>query len=140
MRSRVPLVLIEQTLLLLVFALAAVLCLEVFVWCEKASSLSAEKDWAAVEAQTAAEILKSTGGDWDRAATLGDWTPCGDGWTVFYDGDGGRTAVATVYTLTVRPQKSGMDNLGQGAVTVTGRGGEPLFSLPVCWQEGMGHD
>ena len=139
MRSQTPLTLIEQTVMLLVFALAAVLCLQVFVWSEKTSAGSEAVDNAAIEAQTAAEIVKSCRGDWKKAAGAGEWQSAGEGWTASYDADWQRTDGKAAFALTVTPQNDDDPYLGQAEVTVTEAEGETLFSLPVCWQEVNGH-
>ena len=54
MRSKAPLAMIEQTVMVLVFALAAALCLQVFVWCDRQSRDSAARDQAVLCAQSAA--------------------------------------------------------------------------------------
>ena len=63
MRSKAPLVLMEQLVMVLVFALAAALCVQVFVLSDQTSRNYAARDRAAVAAQNAAEQLKGCGGD-----------------------------------------------------------------------------
>ena len=63
MKSKAPLVLMEQMVMLLVFALASALCLQAFVKSGDLSQRSAARDRAAVEAQNAAETLRSQSGD-----------------------------------------------------------------------------
>ena len=70
MRSKAPLALMEQTVMILVFALAAALCLRVFVWSSQMSRHIEARDRAAVEAQCAAEIIKSEGSGGDSAADV----------------------------------------------------------------------
>lgn len=62
MRSKAPLILMEQMIMLLVFALAAALCLQAFVKSDAISSRSEARDRAAVEAQNAAEAVRHYGG------------------------------------------------------------------------------
>ena len=58
MRSKAPLVLIEQMVMLLVFALASALCLQAFVKSDAISVRSEEKGRAAIAAQNAAEVIR----------------------------------------------------------------------------------
>ena len=139
MRSQTPLTLIEQTVMLLVFALAAVLCLQVFVWSQNASVESRSIDQASLQAQNAAEILKSCRGDYERAAEIGRWTQTEGGWTVGYDEDWKETDQSPAFTVTIAEQKSSQPLLGLAEVKVTEAEGEALFSLPVCWQEVSAH-
>ena len=59
MRNKAPLALMEQLVMLLVFALAAALCLQVFVLSDQLSRRCEERDRVVVVAQNAAEIMKS---------------------------------------------------------------------------------
>ena len=61
MRSKASLLLMEQLVMLLVFALAAALCLNVFVRADEISRQTAVWDEATRIAQNAAEVLKSGG-------------------------------------------------------------------------------
>lgn len=136
MRNRASLVLIEQMILLLVFALAAVLCLRIFLRADLSSDAGAAKDKALVQAQSAAEVLKACGGDFEAAAEIlgGDWD--GAVWVVFFDGrwtvtDEGQQAA---YILRVSPEESGLKYLGCADVGVF-QGEECLASLNAAWQE-----
>lgn len=134
MRSKAPLTLIEQAIMLLVFALAAVLCLQAFVWSEAASDRAAAQDQALVEAQSAAEVLKSCRGDFETAADLygGSWN---DGaWTICYDEQWQQTDADAAYLLRVEPQDSGSAYLGTAQVSVW-EGDTGLVSLDLAWQE-----
>jgi len=59
MRSKAPLALMEQLIMVLVFAAAGALCLRLFVAADKMSENATALDSAVIQAQTAAEILKS---------------------------------------------------------------------------------
>lgn len=67
MKSKAPLVLMEQMVMLLVFALAAALCLQAFVKSDEISLKSQAKSNAAIEAQNVAELLRHSGGSLDHA-------------------------------------------------------------------------
>lgn len=140
MRSKAPLALMEQTVMVLVFALAAALCLRAFVWSDARSRQNEARDQAFLHAQSAAETLKASGGDFDRAAALlgGDWD--GSVWTFSYDQDWQTVLDGCAYLLQVRPEDSGLSNLGRARVEVSSSGGQSLFQLSVCWQEVDGHD
>ena len=59
MKSKAPLFLMEQLVMVLVFALAAALCLNVFVQAQQISDAAARQDEAVLIAQNAAELLKA---------------------------------------------------------------------------------
>lgn len=63
MRSKAPLLLMEQMVMLLVFALAAALCLQAFVKSDGLSGDSEERDRAVTLCQEAAETIRWYGGD-----------------------------------------------------------------------------
>lgn len=67
MRSKAPLILMEQMVMLLVFALAAALCLQAFVKSDALSGRSEARDKAAVLCQNAAETVRHCGGSAQNA-------------------------------------------------------------------------
>jgi len=70
MRSKAPLAMLEQLVMLLVFALAAALCLQAFVLADRISKDSALYDHAVLDVQQAAEAVKHCGGDLQQAQQL----------------------------------------------------------------------
>ncbi len=135
MKSRGPLALMEQLVMVLVFALSAALCVQVFALSEKLSFSSGERDGAVVAAQNAAELLKSCRGDYDRAARElgGVWN--GQMLGVHYDADW-KSEGAAAYYLLVTAGESGEELLGGADVSVYTAEGDWLYSLSVNWQEG----
>ena len=138
MRSKAPLVLIEQAVMLLVFALAAALCLKAFVWADTQSVQCAARDRAMLAAQNAAETLKYCEGDFEQAARIGGGMCDNERWIILYDEDWNVTGEEHAYSLHAIPVKSGLDLLGQ-AVVVVYQGELELAALEVCWQEVVGH-
>lgn len=134
MRSKAPLALMEQVIMLLVFALAAVLCLNVFVWADARSAESAQRDRALVEAQSAAEVLKSCCGDFAAAADLWGGSRETAAWCIRFDADWQQTEEKGVYLLRVTREESGLAYLGLARVEVY-REETRLASLNVAWQE-----
>lgn len=61
MRSKASLQLMEQLVMILVFAVAAALCLEVFAKSREISLETAHRDRAVALGRNAAELLKATG-------------------------------------------------------------------------------
>ena len=123
MRNKAPLALLEQILMLLIFALAAVICLRVFLWSDDTSRHSARRDEALIHAQTVAETLKAHGGDFAAAAAALHGT-VEDGALVI-DGED--------YTLRAE-KEAPAPYLGRAEIAAEA-GGEVLFTLPVAWQE-----
>lgn len=67
MKHKASLLLMEQLVMILVFALAAALCLQIFVKAEAISAETACRDQAVVLARNTAELLKATAGDTQAA-------------------------------------------------------------------------
>lgn len=134
MKNKGALVLIEQAVMLLVFALAAVLCLRAFVWADTTSKEITARDGALIQAQNAAEVLKHCAGDLDAAVVQMGGIRNGESWVVLYDENWNVTDVEHTYTLRAVSGRSGSEYLGRAKVSVY-RGDSELAALEVCWQE-----
>lgn len=88
MRSRAPLALMEQTVMVLIFALAAALCLRAFALADGISRRVEATDRAVLWAESAADTLKAREGDlsgpqrswaasWTASAGPSPWTKTG---------------------------------------------------------------
>ena len=150
MRSKAPLALMEQTVMLLVFALAAALCLRAFVWSGQTSRHGEARDRAAVAAQTAAEVIKhegEQGGAPDAVLAAaaerlgGSYDPETRTLALYYDGDWNLVSDAgqSVYRLAAQEAPGGVPGLGLVRVWVTGQDGEDvLFDIQTAWQTEVG--
>ncbi len=151
MKSKAPLVLMEQMVMLLVFALASALCLQAFVKSDDLSQRSAARDRAAVEAQNAAETLRSQSGDMGNALTRtaealnGEytqgllWLDYDENWTPIDYDTCGMEAPAAAYRLEAQGVPADVPGLQTASVTVENiedpASPDVLFSLNVSWQE-----
>ena len=135
MKSKAPLALMEQAIMLCVFALAAVLCLQAFLWADRQSDFCADRDRATVQAQNTAEVVKHTRGDLSDAARLYGGQADDTGWTVFYDENWQQTDAESGHRLHVTPEHTAIPLLGRAVVEVTRADGSPLALLNVQWQE-----
>lgn len=140
MKNKTPLSLMEQTVMILIFALAGVLCLWAFVWADSHSRDNAVRDRAMLQAQNAAQVLKSEHGDYAAAAGAYGGTWDERQWTVFYDAGWQQTSGTADYRLSVVPEPEELEYLGRAAVEVTDRDGQQLARLSVAWQEVVGDD
>lgn len=146
MRSKAPLALIEQAVMVLVFALAAALCLRVFLWSDECSRRDEACDRALLEAQTAAETLKHAGGEEDQALEAASHALGGQVshrvWSLYYDETwavSGQEQAA--YRLEAQPEPTGLAGLRQVRIQITGAddaGSSPLAELTVAWQGEVG--
>jgi hypothetical protein len=138
MRSRAPLVLMEQLVMLTVFALAAAVCVQAFVLADRLSQTGAARDQAVIAAERAAEIWKSCGGDTASAAAGYGGTAEGVRWQIFYDKNWNRveSGDATAYTVSLTGcADSGLLRTARIEAAPAGDG-EALFTLTVSCQRG----
>lgn len=135
MRSKAPLSVIEQLIMLVVFSLAAAVCLRGFAWADSQSKHSRARDLALIQAQSAAGMLKQTGGDLAAAAEGMGGQVRESQWTISYDEDWEPVRGEGAYVLSARhlPQTEGLP-MGSARVTVQDEHGT-LSELCVSWQE-----
>lgn len=112
MRSKASLLLMEQLVMVLVFALAAAMCLQVFLRADQISAETARRDEAAVIAQNGAELLKA---GWETDAVE-------------------KQLSNEVFTVRVREIQSEIPGLGQAEIAVV-CDQEETFCLTVGYQE-----
>lgn len=136
MKSKAPLALMEQLVMLLVFALAAALCLQAFVLSDQMSGRCEERDRAVTAVQNAAETLKSCGGDLDAGVRILGGTSAGGQWQIGYDAGWKQTAVdQAAYQVLVVLKPTEEPLLGSAEVLAQTVEGRQLFQLAVSWQE-----
>ena len=131
MKSKTPLSLMAQLVMVLVFALAAALCVSCFVTADRLSRRNAVRDEAVVAAQNVAETIKGCQGDYEQAATLLNGTLEHGILELCADED---------FRIVVTPENSGDPLLGRARVEVcAAQDGETLVALTVLWQEVGSH-
>ena len=138
MRSKAPLALMVQMVMVLVFALAAALCLRVFALSDQMSRRSEARDDAVILAQNAAEICKHSGGDFELLERTLGGEALGYSWTALYGEnlDPVTAAEDAGYEVVIRPEMAKTSGLGRASVSVFELDdGELLFQIPVSWQE-----
>lgn len=124
MKNKSPLPLMEQLLMVLVFALAAALCLQGFVLANRISERLETRNQAVTMAQNAAEIIKYTAGDLQQAADRLDGSWNGHVLTV---------SSAPLH-LEASPADTASPLLGTAHIRVL-QGDEILFEITVGWQK-----
>lgn len=139
MKSKTPLALMEQLAMVLVFALAAAVCLQVFVLADRLSRTCEARDQAVIAAQSAAETLKGYHGDYERAVQSLGGTLKDQQWQLNYDENWQQTETNAAYRMTVTPANGEQMLLGMADIAVYNESGERLFELSVAWQEVDSH-
>ena len=137
MKSKAPLALMEQMIMILVFALAAALCLRAFVSADALSRQRELRDRALTEGQSMAELVKGHGGNLEEAAAVYGGRVEDGVWLCLFDEDWNLTqdAASARCRLEVVPQEG---EPGLGAAQVRGVSldrSTQLFSFPIAWQE-----
>lgn len=125
MKNKAPLLLIEQLLMILVFALTAAFCLRGFAHSAQVSRQIQQQEQAVILAQSAAEMLKS-----QREMT-------GDSQILFYN-DALEEIPASGdwrYRVVIRRETASIPGLGKASVCVDSADTPSLFSLTTGWQE-----
>lgn len=130
MKNKSMLTVIELTVMILFFALAAAVCVKGFVWTEQRSVRNAVRDHAVLQAECTAELLKSTRGDLSNAD---GFIPAADGWERSFTHADVPCVLRVVLT---QPQPL----LGGADVAVSNASGEVLVTLSVYWQEVSSHE
>lgn len=144
MKSKAPLALMEQLVMVLVFALAAALCVQAFFASDRMSRQGEARDRAVLLAQNTAEYLKEYGAEQTAqtlAQTLGGTAETPERVCVYLDGGLSEDRPASedaAYLLRVELEDAQCGGrLGRAEVSVYQAGAaEPLFSIPAAWQEG----
>lgn len=142
MKSKAPLMLIEQMIMLLVFALAAALCLQAFVKSQDISNRSEARDRAVIESQNIAETLKA-GRYEGYFSTTALFVDPYENFIIYYDDEWipVTSALSHVsprenasYYLSIVYTDSGLETLYTADISAYTIDDELLFSLPVAWQ------
>ena len=117
MKNKTPLPLMEQLIMVLVFALTAALCLQGFSLADRISRRQEAREKAIVLAQNLAESLKAGSGDLEAVSRLLDDFP--------EDPD---------FVIQVIPVSTDDPHLGSARIVVTYEE-EAIFEITVAWQE-----
>lgn len=137
MRSKTPLALMEQVIMVLVFALAAALCLRAFVLADATSRACEERDRAVLAAETVAETLKLCRGDCAEAERMAE-AALENVDVVFLHSDHAET-IPGALRIVITPLDSGTEFLGMAEVSAENADGETILSLTAAWQEVSGN-
>ncbi|WP_322170469.1 hypothetical protein [Acutalibacter caecimuris] len=138
MKSKAPLVMMEQMVMILVFALAAALCLQAFVLSDGMSRQAQRRDQAVLLCQNLAEQVKS----YEYYRRNGGPSLAGEGKlsapaVLYYDGEGLQTDAPAAYRLEARLLPEELSTLGRAEVRAyEEESGKELYSLTFAWQKG----
>lgn len=140
-RSKAPLSLMEQLIMVFVFAFAAAVCLQAFVYSDNLSKDETARELAATRATEVAEICKAVRGDLEQAASQieGTIVPTDGGNSLekSYSEDGLRVVLDTPTTETVTADAAFQKaKVSVWEIPEEGEKAEeaPIYSMTVAWQ------
>ena len=137
MKNKSTLVLMEQMIMILVFALTAALCLKAFVQADRISLKTERQTQASFLAQNAAETMKACRGDLETAAQMLDGQIIGDTLQIRYDRKGIPVKENDTHTFLLQITKTTVPapggDLGAAEVCVSAVG-DPLLTLQILWR------
>lgn len=125
MKNKDVLTLMEQVLAVLVFAVAAAICLKTFVFADGLSKRAEAEDRACILLQNGAELIRNAGGDFEAVCARPGWAMEGE---------------ALVYRekgMTLRAEKRAGRGTGYAEIAVFD-GEEELCRTRTAWQEAIG--
>ncbi|MBQ2752537.1 MAG: hypothetical protein IJF29_00275 [Firmicutes bacterium] len=128
MKSKAPLVLMEEVIMVLAFAFAMAVCMKIFVFSYDVSNETKNASVAMFKAQNMAETIKRTGGEILEEDTEK---------YIYYDEDWKESSVKEDFYMAV-VRTGAHEGTGRAEITVYD-GEEVLFGIPVVWQE-VGYD
>lgn len=136
MGNKSALGMIEQMVMLLVFALAAAVCLRMFALSNTLSGKYETTDRAVLAAQNAAEMLKKNGVTWITEQP-GVMHTKENTWAILYDENWEVSDAETMaYALVAEFSADTDEFLWQAELKMITESGEELFRLPVAGQYG----
>lgn len=134
--SKAPLALMEQVIMVLVFALAAALCIQAFVHARNISLHMTERDHAVNIGQTLAETVKAYGGNLEEVCKELGGSVEGKKLVLYYDSEWNTVESSEDAEFRALFQPEDNDNFCQyGRVSVSETDGDrEILSLKVAWQ------
>lgn len=134
MRSKAPLVLMEQLVMVVVFALTAAICLRMFVLTNTLSQRYSAVDRAVLLAQNAAEEMKQKGPERYLQEQNARWSE--NAWQLSFDRDWNRTeGEEAAYHLFIHTNENKQPFLWSANIQVSQADETVLFEIPVSGQE-----
>lgn len=142
MKTKSLLPLMEQLIMLLVFALASALCLQGFALAGRISRRQESRTRAALEVQNAAELLKGSSGDYNFTAKELGGICQGQVVSMSYNAAWESTAHDSKYVLRIMPLETATPLLGSAHIGLYETddvdhisADSLLFELTIAWQE-----
>lgn len=126
-RSKAPLALMEQVIMILVFALASAVCLQAFVYSDRLSRTDEQRQNAMAKAQQVTEYCKANHGDLEKAGGILGADVTEEGLEIRYPEE------EMILSLQLTEQT---DYLQKAVVTVTDMEDAEIYNMDIAYQIG----
>ena len=122
--------------MLLIFALAAALCLQIYALSGQISRRCEAQGHAVTNVQNVAEAMKAYKGDLSRCSPHIRSADISEPMELLYDAQWQETDdPQAAYRIRIIPRDSGTPGLGQADISAQTNTDDELFRVTVCWQE-----
>ncbi len=136
MRSKAPLVLMEQLIMLVVFSIAAAICVRTFVYSDQLSLKNELRDQALVQAQTLAETYKYYKGDAEKAMSEFGGNIDNNTWVTYWNSQWQSCEQnQSQCKIEIAEKPSDIQGLGKAEVSVFYIDEKVIFNFELAWQE-----
>lgn len=133
--SKAPLMLMEQVIMVLVFALVSAVCIQAFALARTTSVQMSDRDHAVNVSQTLAETLKAYHGSTEKVRERLGGESDGERLVFYYDSDWRETAEPSASFLMSFGQEESDGFCRYGRITVCDVSDQrEIFSMRVAWQ------
>lgn len=133
--SKAPLMLMEQVIMVLVFALVAAICIQAFALARTTSVQMGDRDRAVNVSQILAETVKACGGSMEKVCERLGGEPDGERLVFYYDSGWKEAAAEHASFSVVFAQEESGGFCRYGRITVSDVSGQQeIFSMRVAWQ------
>lgn len=140
-KSKSHLALMEQAIMILVFAFAAAICVQAFQKADATSKELAARDRAVNYSQTVAETVKSVHGDLESAAGILGGIAKEDKLLFWYDNEWNRVSKeGAAYELCLMVTETSAYLEKSQLIVTELKKSKVLFALPVNWQKEVPHE
>lgn len=126
-RSKAPLALMEQVIMILVFALASAVCLQAFVYSDRLSRTDEQRQNAMAKAQQVTEYCKANHGDLEKAGEILGADVTEEGLEIRYPEE------EMILSLQLTEKT---DYLQKAVVTVTDMEDAEIYNMDIAYQIG----
>ena len=125
-KSKAPLALIEQLIMILVFAVASIICVQGFVYANRLSQNSERKEIALEHIQEVTEYCKAKVGDWEQICDVLPGKITENGIQVMFEDE---------IKVVVTKKEDGNKYLQKAEIVAYEKDGDKICGMDIAWQK-----